>query len=403
MKIGYILTTFPCQSELFAVREIEGLCKLGFDITVFAAVSQTLFAAPFRDVTVVYRPPIFSIRSFVAISYIIVRYPLGLVRLTVLILKLFLSNSTEAKLVVKNIHTVAFFTMILDSKKIRHIHAYFLNWPACMAMAITVVTRRTFSIATHARDLFVERGAMRLKISKAHFVVTCTQYGLDYLKRRLSIHCHDKLHVNYHGINFDLNPNTEDNCKADKFNGHRLIAIGRLIPKKGFDYLIKAFSLLHQSHQDCNLLIVGEGPEYQRLAALVGSMNLGNNVSFLRWLEHNSTRQLICNSAILIVPSVIASDGDRDGIPNVILEAFGAGTVVIATDLIGIREVVIHNETGLLVRQRDVSELVLSIEQLLGDENLRKRLSRNAHKMAIRQFDSMRNVKELAKLFMGKN
>jgi len=403
MKIGYILTTFPCQSELFAVREIEGLSKLGFDVTVFAATGQTLSSMPFKDITAVYRPLVFSICSFLSISYIIVRYPLGLARLTALTFKLFLLNGKEAKLIAKNIHTIAFFTMILDRKKIRHIHAYFLNWPSCIAMAITVVTRRSFSIATHARDLFVERGAMRLKISKARFVVTCTQHGLDYLKRRLSEHYHEKLHVNYHGINFDLNPNAEDNHKANKFNEHRLIAVGRLIPKKGFDYLIKAFSLVLQSYQNCDLIVVGDGPEYQRLVTLAESMNLENHVKFLRWLDYNSTRQLICDSAILIVPSVIASDGDKDGIPNVILEAFGCGTAVVSTDLVSLREAVIHQETGLIVRQGDIAELAAAIEQLLSDKKLRERFSRNAREMAIRQFDSMNNVRELAKLFMGKN
>lgn len=403
MKVGYILTTFPSRSEFFAVREIEGLQKLGFDITVFAATSQMRIPATLGDITTVYRPPVFSTKSFLSIGCIIIRYPRGIVKFFALIFKLFFLKYAEAKLLVRNIHAIAFFIMILDKKKVRHIHAYFLNWPSCIATAITVITGRTFSIAAHARDLFVERGTMRLKISKARFVMTCTQYGLDYLKRRLPVHCHDKLHVNYHGINFDLNLNAEDNHKTDKFNEHRLIAVGRLVPKKGFDYLIKAFSLVLQSHQDCDLIIVGDGPEYQRLVTLAESMNLENHVKFLWWLDHNSTRQLICNSTILIVPSVIAPDGDRDGIPNVVLEAFGCGTTVVSTDLVSLREAVIHQETGLVVKQSDILELATSIKQLLDDGNLRERLSRNAREMAIRQFDSMKNVKNLAKLFWSVN
>lgn len=403
MKVGYILTTFPCQSEIFAAREIESLRRLGIDVTVLAVTDQKCSCELSRDIAVVYRPAFFSMHSLVSIGYLIVKHPLGNIKLAGLIFRLVLLNPKEAKLIVANFHTVAFFARALDKRSPLHIHAYFLNWPSCIAMALAIVTRRPFSIAGHARDLFVERGALKLKASYASFIVTCTQYGLDYLKRRLPATFHSKLHLVYHSVNVNPRLSAKHVRTTGQFNKYRLVAAGRLVPKKGFDYLIKAFSLVRQSFQNCTLLIVGDGPEYYRLSALVDEIYLKDDVKLLGWLEHNKTLQLIRSSTILVVPSIIAADGDRDGIPNVILEAFASSVPVVASNLEGIAEAVVHRQTGLLVEPRDVSKLASAIKDLLDDGVLRNQLSHKAYEFVKDCFDPEKNASQLAELFIGMN
>jgi len=399
MKIAYILTTFPHRSEIFARREVEQLSRLGIDVTVFAAAGQKQPPVPLRGGSVVRRPPFFSMRSLLSTVYLFVKYPLGIIKLVSLIFKLISLNPLEARLIASNIHTVAFFARILDKESIPHVHAYFLNWPSCIAMALAIVTRRTFSIAAHARDLFVERGAVKLKISYACFIVTCTKYGSDYLKRRLSATLHDRLRLSYHGVNMNLHSTSKDFKDTYEFDKCRLVAIGRLVPKKGFDYLIKAFSLVCQSFQDCILFIAGDGSEYGRLSTLVDKSNLKNRVRLLGWLDHNSAIQLISSSTILVAPSIIAVDDDRDGIPNVILEAFVCGTPVVASRLAGIGEAVKHGDTGLLVDSCDVEQLANTIKTLLSDHHLREKLSQNAFETAKQKFDIEKNIKQLATFF----
>jgi len=404
MKIGYILTTFPCRSEIFAAREIESLRNSGFDITVLAAERGEESSVFSQGQAVEVRPVFFSVRSLLAIGYFLVRYPLGMVRIIGLIGKLILQNPEEAKRLAANIHTVAFFARVLDKKSIGHIHAYFLNWPGCIGMAVAIATKRTFSIAAHARDIFVEGGAIKLKASKASFIVTCTEYGLDYLKRRLPADCHDKLRLNYHGININHRSTSKEIKNDCQFEKYRLVAAGRLVPKKGFDCLIKAFALVCESMRDCELLIVGDGPESGELKRFVeDNPNLRGHVKFSGWVDHEMTLQLICSSKILVVPSIIAADGDRDGLPNVILEAFACRAAVIASRLPGISEAVIHLQTGLLVVPGDIAGLALAIKQLLSNEKLREELSQKAYEMAAERFNSTGNAEQLAGLFTKVN
>ncbi len=403
MKVAYILTTFPCQSEIFAAREIDSLRKLGVDVTVFAAAAQKRFCGLSGDVAVIYRPTFFSVRSLLSIGYLILRHPLGSIKLLGLIFRLALLNPKEAKLIAGNIHTVAFFARAVDKRSPFHVHSYFLNLPACIGMALAIITRRPFSMAGHARDIFVESGALKLKASYASFIITCTQYGLDYLKSRLPVAFHSKLHLIYHGVNVNPRLSPNDVRTGGEFTRYRLIAAGRLVPKKGFDYLIKAFSLVCQSFQNCTLFIIGDGPEYYRLSVLAGRMCLKNGVKFLGWQEHNKTIQLIRSSTILVVPSVIAADGDRDGIPNVILEAFAGGVPVVASNLGGITEAVVHWQTGLLVEPGNVSRLASAIKNLLDDRVLRNQLSHEAYELVKHSFDPAKNASRLSELLTEKN
>lgn len=403
-KIGYILTTFPCRTETFAFKEIDGLCKSGFAVTVFGATSQRQLPMYADTIKVFYRPDLFSMEALLSISYLSVRYPLALGKLFYLVFKLLRTCSREAVSLVGNIHTIGFFARHLDSGAITHIHAYFLSWPATIGMALSTITRRSFSISAHARDIFVEHGAMELKISRANFVTVCTQQGLEYLKASLPAKYHHKIHLNYHGIRVVPGlPGCDGKSASKSKRDDTVIAVGRLIPKKGFGNLVRAFNRVVQEKPGCRLAIVGDGPERKRLTGLTEQLNLKNHVEFLGWQDSDATLCLIRQSTVLVAPSLIADDGDRDGIPNVILEAFACGTPVIASRLEGISEAVEHRVTGLLVEPGDIVELASAIEELLEDGHLQCRLSRRGYETAIQRFDSAENTKQLSRLFTGTN
>ena len=403
MKVGYILTTFPCQSETFAIGEIEGLRKLGFDITVFAAAGQP-YAHRYAEAPIIfYRPCLFSVSTLLAIGYMCIRYPLALGKLVCLILKLIGSCPREAISLIGNLRTIGFFARHLDREAISHIHAYFLSWPASIGMALSIVTRRPFSISAHARDIFVEHGATELKVSHAKFVKTCTKQGLKQLKANLPTKYHHKLNLIYHGTRTaSVCPDILDKMSESKPND-TIIAVGRLIQKKGFGGLLRAFASVLQEKPHCKLMIVGDGPEKKQLNGLVDQLGLKDHVQLLGWREPDVTLRLIKQAIMLVAPSVIADDGDRDGIPNVILEAFACGTPVVASSLGGISEVVEHHKTGLLVKPGDVRELTSAIKELLNDKDLQRHLSQTAYETVVERFDSMKNVKQLSHLFISTN
>jgi glycosyltransferase involved in cell wall biosynthesis len=321
-----------------------------------------------------------------------------------LVLKLLWACPREAILLIGNLHTIGLFARHINLEGISHIHAYFLSWPATVGLALSTITGRSFSISAHARDVFVEHGAMTLKIARAKFLAACTQQGLDYLKANLPPKYHDKLHLNYHGTRihiagFGLN---EKGIRKSK-NDQSIIGIGRMVPKKGFGNLLQAFALVVRERPGCRLMILGEGCEQQRLKRLVEQLALEDHVRLVGWKEPDVTLRLLKQATIAVVPSVIADDGDRDGIPNVILEAFAVGTPVIASDLQGISEVIRHRQTGLLVEPGDVKGLALAINELLNNRHLRNQLSQRARETVVRRFDCVKNIKRLAELFMDRN
>lgn len=397
MRIGYILSTFPCPSERFAAREIAELQKQGFAVTVLAAAGS-----PTQQIGVraVYRPPRLSADALVSVAYLLVRYPLGLFRLLRLVTAFLAECPREAMSVIGNLHTIAFFVRRLDQARLDHVHAYFLNWPACIGLALSAVTGKSVSLAAHARDVFVEHGAVRLKIAQATFVVACTRQAADYLKNRVPAVDRHKLLVNYHGVTIQA---PADRASATGVLGsnhdYRVACLGRLIPKKGCVHLVRAFALLTARWPHGRLIIAGSGPERERIRYRIGRLGLTDRVELRPWQPADAARELIEKAHLLVVPSVVAEDGDRDGIPNVILEAFAAGIPVVASRLEGIAEAVVHRHNGILVDPGDVTVLASAMEELLTAPRRREAMGRAAYETARARFDVTRNVHQLAELF----
>lgn len=399
-KISYILTTFPCRSETFAAREMEALGVLGCDITILAAEGQQRPHDLNIVTEILYRPPVFSSQAFLSVGYLLTRYPLAIVELLYLAIRLILRCPHEAVSLVSNIHTIGFFAKNLDRKAISHIHAYFLNWPAIIGLALSIVTGRSYSISAHARDIFVEHGAIKLKAFHAKFVTACTRQGLEYLRALLPLKYHKKLCLNYHGIKIASDdPDQKKSILSEMKLNNTAIAVGRLVPKKGFDNLLRAFALVIKKKSNCKLMIVGDGPEKKQLIVLMRSLSLEYHVELLGWQEHNVTLQLIKKATILVVPSLVTEDGDRDGIPNVILEAFAGGTPVVASNLEGICEAIENHRTGLLVEPGDIIGLALAITELLSSKYLLNQFSKMAYETVNQRFNLIKNIIPLVKLF----
>jgi len=404
MKVGYILTTFPCRTETFAAREIEGLTKLSFIINVFAAANQGRAHPHTESMKVFYRPSLFSLEALLSIGYLCIKYPFALAKLLCLVLKVFATCRREAMSLISNIHTIGFFTKHLDEEDIFHIHAYFLSWPATIGLAISVATGRSFSISAHARDIFVEHGAIGLKVSHAKFLATCSQQGLEYLKANLPAKYHYKLRMCYHGIKISSEySGLLGKCASKSNSNGTVIAVGRLVQKKGFEGLLRAFALVVRENPHYRLIIVGDGPGHKQLNDLIKQLTIKDQVELMGWQGHNVTLRLIKQATVLVAPSLLADDGDRDGIPNVIIEAFASGTPVIASGLEGISEVVEHCRTGLLVKPGNIAELASAIKELLNNKHLQNRLSQAAYETVIQRFDTSKNTRQLVELFLNAN
>jgi colanic acid/amylovoran biosynthesis glycosyltransferase len=397
-KIAYILAKYPCSSESFVQREIAQLQKQGFKIFVFATDWDFTHDSSNKKVRTYYRPAVISFAAVWSIICITVRHPVSILKIIVSFFQLLFICPSDALTLLGNVHTICFFARTVEKEKISHIHAYFLSWPACIALGLSKLTRVPFSIAAHARDIFVESGACGLKVQLAKYVTCCSRQGINHLKGHIDVKYYDKLFLNYHSV--EINGHDYSSSYGKKNNSFELIvAVGRLVSKKGFDYLLKAFAKIVSKRPNVVLIIAGDGPKRWDLEVIMNELGLENNVHLAGWVKHSTSLKLIEQAKALIVPSVVDNDGDRDGIPNVILEAFSVGTPVIASSLPGISEAVSDERTGLLVEPANTEQLAVAIERLLSNDTLAVYLINNARAVVKENFDIEKNCQKLAQLF----
>jgi glycosyltransferase involved in cell wall biosynthesis len=178
----------------------------------------------------------------------------------------------------------------------------------------------------------------------------------------------------------------------------RIVAVGRLIEKKGFGDLIEACARLSAEGRDVRCDIVGEGELEPQLRAQIAEHDLGDRVRLLGPLTQEEVRALVGGAAILAAPCVIGADGNRDGLPTVLLEAMALGTPVVATDVTGIPELVRHERTGLIAPQHDPAALAHQLTRLLDDSELAVRLASAGRSLIEAEFDVERSAAQVRAL-----
>ncbi len=175
--------------------------------------------------------------------------------------------------------------------------------------------------------------------------------------------------------------------------------MGRLVEKKGFHILIEAIRLLRAEGRDVQCRIVGDGEERENLAQQIAAAALEGSVRLIGSLPQSEVVREMRSAALLACPCVVGSDGNRDGLPTVLLEAMALGLPCVATDVTGIPELVRDGETGFLVPDGDPEALSDAIVRALDDADLRQRLSRQARALIEREFDVTRNAAALREVF----
>jgi glycosyltransferase involved in cell wall biosynthesis len=200
-----------------------------------------------------------------------------------------------------------------------------------------------------------------------------------------------------HYIGIDTNIKIENNIKKPSYKV--ILHVARLVEKKGTEYLIRAFHKISSRDKDSKLIIIGDGPLKNSLFKLVRELELQNRVEFLGARPYAEVQEWMSKADIFSLPSVIAKNGDTEGLPMVFLEASIHKTPSIATWHAGIPEVVKHQKTGLLVKEKDINGLSDALITLLKDDNLRIQLGKNAKKFVSENFDIKKQTKKLEEIY----
>jgi glycosyltransferase involved in cell wall biosynthesis len=166
-----------------------------------------------------------------------------------------------------------------------------------------------------------------------------------------------------------------------------LLFVGRLVDKKGIEYLLQALPQVLASHPDQRLTVIGDGPLKQPLIELCTTLDISNQVTFTGPLTNRDIPRHLQSAAIAIFPSVVTDSGDQEGAPVAIMEALACGCATIAADYPGVRDIIRDKETGLIVAGKSPGEIANAILALLDDQDLRTTLSRNGRQQLQQQYD----------------
>jgi glycosyltransferase involved in cell wall biosynthesis len=283
----------------------------------------------------------------------------------------------------------------LQELGVRHVHAHFAGMAARTAFWIHRFFPMTFSFTAHANDIFAPRhfeiGLDKL-VDVARVIVTETDYAAQFLRERFPQRA-DSVHRIYNGL--DL----AEFERADFSSTPPLIiAVGRLIAKKGFAELIRACALLAERGKLFRCEIIGEGPLENELRAQIAQLNLQNRFVLSGAKPQREVRQHLAAASVFVLPSVLDPEGGMDNLPTVIMEAMATGLPVISTSIAGIPEMVVQNETGFLVQPADPIALAKAIEDVIDNRLLAQRLGEAGHQHAQELFSIEKNVRELCAL-----
>ena len=178
-----------------------------------------------------------------------------------------------------------------------------------------------------------------------------------------------------------------------------LLCVARLVPKKGVDLLVTAAAQLVGRHPDLRVDIIGDGPLREDLCAMIERLGLVGRVRLLGPATTTEVHAAMASARAVVLPCRIDADGDRDGMPTVLVEALSHGVPAVSTDVVGIGELVIDGQTGLLVGPEDTTALTAALDRLLVDPALAARLGDAGRALVRRQFRPADSTAALVEAF----
>lgn len=280
----------------------------------------------------------------------------------------------------------------------KRLHAHFIHTPASVAYYTHLMTGIPWSCSAHAKDIWITPDwEKREKLASMDWLVTCTETGHRALAALAP--APETAALVYHGLDFTRFPGPP--LRAARTRGpYTLLSVGRLVPKKGYAGLVEALADLPKD-LDWRFRHIGGGPLNDALQAQAQRLGIAQRITWLGAKPQETVLEEYRGADLFILNSRIAEDGDRDGLPNVLMEAQSQRVPVIATNLAGIPELVIDGATGVLVPPDDAPALGRAIERLLHDANLRERMAEAGHTRVRSVFAMERGIADLERRFRG--
>ena len=264
------------------------------------------------------------------------------------------------------------------------LYAHFLHTPASVTRYAATMLGLPFAISAHAKDIWTTpEWDIAGKLTDMAWLTTCTRAGADHLREIAGARA-ASVHLRYHGLDFARFPRADARPAVSENAPVRIVSVGRLVAKKGYDDLLDALAVLDI---DWRLEHIGGGELAAALHSRAERLGIADRIDWRGRQPQSEVRTLLAQADIFVLASKIAPDGDRDGLPNVLLEAQSMGIACVATDAAGIPELITHDETGLLVRPGDPAALAGALRALATDPARRATLAAAGARSVRERFD----------------
>jgi glycosyltransferase involved in cell wall biosynthesis len=387
IDLAVLVNGFPRLSETFVLHELLELERRGLRLHVFALrrpeeVVQQDALSELRA-TVEYLPdgavPYRRSRVRLAHSALLVQRGLG-----------YLHGYGEVLASPEFSRSLGMNAALLAHRLVRlgspPLYVHFAHKPATIGRFASLLAGVEYALSAHAKDIWLTPEAeLARKVRDARVVLTCTEQGRAQLAQLAG--GQTPVHLVYHGVEVKGRTRSSSGCDTA-----RILAVGRLVEKKGHETLLLAASLLRDRGLDFSLRLAGEGPEWSRLQRLVHELRLGDRVVFLGPLSESEVRAEYEQADVFALPCRKLANGDQDGLPNVILEAMAHGLPVVSTRLDGITEAIEDGDSGLLADQDDPAALAGQLAHLIENVELRERIGEAGRGRVAARFERGANL-----------
>jgi len=284
--------------------------------------------------------------------------------------------------------------------RVVHLHAHFLHTPASVARYAALITGLGWSASAHAKDIWTSPAwEKREKLADCRWLVTCTAVNRDHLA---ALAPPGRVDLVYHGLDparFPAPPSARpERDGAEEADPVVILSVGRAVAKKGYDDLVAALAALPPGLH-WRFVHIGGGPLLGDLAAQTAAAGIAGRVEWRGPQAHDAVLAAYRDADLFVLASRVADDGDRDGLPNVLMEAQSQALAVLSTRVSAVPELIEDGETGRLVAPRDRQGLATALAQLIADPALRRRLGVAGRERVVRDFGLDRGIDTLARKF----
>ena len=400
--VAVLMSRFPSVTETFILREMIEMERQGMPVRVVSMIQETppvLHEAVKPWIPRALFTPFLSARVAAANLRMFARQP---IRYLSLLGRLIAGTIARPLTLLK---TLAIFPKSvaiaeqLERENVRHVHAHYASFPATMALIIAKLGRGiTFSITVHAHDIQVDRSLLRWKLREARFVRSISDFNRRFLEELYPAEARGKIHVIHVGIE------PEQFASGTPAQGiPKLLCVAAHKPYKGLPYLIEACRMLRDEGIAFHCDIVGHGPMHDELAAMIRERGVEDVVVLAGPRPQEEVARMMSDATLFVLPSIVAPDGQMEGIPVALMEALASGRAVVSTTLSGIPELVENEVSGLLVPPADAAAFADAIRTLLADSERSSSMGSRGRDKVRAEFDLRDCVRRLVALLEVEN